>query len=105
MPVKEADLPTRHYNLPINVLGAEQFELKEPILALIDETHESAIARIPRFGLWAEGVTDWDALRALIDEIPVFHAELQNTPNDELGVLPLMWKQALAIAIEDKSAN
>lgn len=92
--------PTSRFIVPLNSLGSEQYELKRPIGVLIEEYGDDVIARLPEVGQYGHGATEDLAIDDLVEVTVEYFSDLEGTPDDGLGPLPLKHKARLNRLLE-----
>ena len=78
------------FNVQIRDLGDEDYTLNEPLLITIEEYpgEDEVIASYPELELFADGITESEAIAALKFEILDLYDELQKCLREEMLILP-----------------
>ena len=79
----------------LHSLPSESYEIVNPIKVLLKLYEDEVVAIIPELELFADGENEVEAINELKLELLDLIEDLEETPNDKLGVLPLSWKKAL----------
>lgn len=74
---------------------AEDLEVIEPISVIIEQTEDECVVSVPEIEVFAVGTGEYEAIIKLKSAIKELYSELLDTPNDELGIVPLSWKRML----------
>lgn len=84
-------------NSQIHDLGEESYKLTTPIMITIEDYfyEDTIIAHFPEIEVFGEGVTESEAINNLKSSILDLFDELNDTPREELGTLPLSWLNVL----------
>jgi hypothetical protein len=83
MPIKIRSLPSRKYSL------------KVPIDIILEKHADEVLALFPELTLCGEGDNESEAINDLKADILDLLDDLEDTPEDTLGVNPKLWKQSL----------
>lgn len=78
----------------------ESFEVLHPIPIVIEEYKSEVIAAFPEIEVFGSGDVEAEAIINLKSEIKDLYIEIINTPEKELGQLPLKWKRILGKVIK-----
>ncbi|MCH8089982.1 MAG: hypothetical protein IH955_08235 [Chloroflexi bacterium] len=77
-------------------LHDDRYELKAPLLVILEEYEDEVIARWPEIDLYYSADIASEALAGLESEIIQLYTELSSSSLDELGVLPKRWLKTLS---------
>jgi hypothetical protein len=90
---------SRTFSTTIVDLGDDRVLLRTPLVVVVEEGEDEAVASWPEIEAFGSGCTTAEALNELKDEIVSVYHDLVAAPDAELGRLPLRWKRALSIAV------
>lgn len=92
---RDGDEPRRTWAAQISELGESGLALHSPLVVTLEDYGEEIVASYPEVEAFASGMTEFDAINALKDEISSLYAELAGTSETKLGKLPKRWRRTL----------
>ena len=83
-------------------LGSEKYALRRPLTVLLEEYEHGCVARHPETQAFATADTEFEAIRALKEELVALCDELLDSKED-LGPAPVMWRDVLLATVAPRA--